>query len=431
MLTFGSLFSGIGGLDLGFERAGFRCVFQIEIDDLCNSVLEWHWPDIRRFRDIRSISPDWLCDADIFVGGFPCQGISQAGAREGLADERSRLWYEYRRLIEACRPRFVVIENVQALLYRGGKEVLEGLAALGYDAEWDIVPAASVGAPHLRERFFAIAWNRARVRVPDALGDCLRQLGERSGEQRGEPRPTLAGDDGSIGPLADTHRDGCLPGGPATEGSARQARPESSSRGLAHTDGDGRRRRRRGAPAPQDGLEAPRRGALADGDRQRRQSLGGGGLLDGEPPLGDDADGRGGPALSDTDRDGLGARGSGDESRGTESHVDRLDRRGRVFHGDELAAFRTRCEEETWPRAEADVEPGLGDSVDGLPAGMARPRYPIEPWERGIARAVTVDRATRSRHKQQLRALGNAVVPQVAEYVALRLRDLVATSELV
>jgi DNA (cytosine-5)-methyltransferase 1 len=157
MLTFGSLFAGIGGFDLGFERAGMRCVWQVEIDDYCQRVLAKHWPDVRRWDDVRTFPPagDWY--ADVICGGFPCQDISNAGKRVGITGERSGLWTEFARVIGVVRPRIVVVENVAALLGRGMGTVLGDLSELWYDAEWHVVPAAAVGAPHIRERVWILA----------------------------------------------------------------------------------------------------------------------------------------------------------------------------------------------------------------------------------------------------------------------------------
>jgi DNA (cytosine-5)-methyltransferase 1 len=156
------LFAGIGGFDLGFERAGMVCKWQVEIDPFCQAVLAKHWPDVRRWTDIRTLfttSPQRAADwkVDVICGGFPCQDISNAGERNGIDSERSGLWRDYVRIVDVVRPRFVVVENVAALLVRGMGRVLGDLAALGYDAEWDCLPAAAFGARHLRDRVFIIA----------------------------------------------------------------------------------------------------------------------------------------------------------------------------------------------------------------------------------------------------------------------------------
>src|SRR6476661_6834913 len=130
MLTFGSLFAGIGGIDLGLERAGMRCAWQVEIDDYATRVLAKHWPDVTRFRDVRSVGAHNLTPVDLLAGGFPCQDISDAGKRAGIEGARSGLWSEFARLIGELRPRYVLVENVTALLRRGMGTVLGDLAAL-------------------------------------------------------------------------------------------------------------------------------------------------------------------------------------------------------------------------------------------------------------------------------------------------------------
>jgi DNA (cytosine-5)-methyltransferase 1 len=168
-LTHGSLFAGIGGFDLGFERAGIKTVWQVEIDGYCRRVLARHFPHARRFDDIRECwggecgfaetRKHYLRKVDVLSGGFPCQDISNAGKRAGIDGERSGLWSEYARLIRELRPRFVVVENVAALLGRGMERVLGDLAACGYDAEWQSIRASDVGAPHRRERIWIVAYD--------------------------------------------------------------------------------------------------------------------------------------------------------------------------------------------------------------------------------------------------------------------------------
>jgi DNA (cytosine-5)-methyltransferase 1 len=158
--TVGSLFAGIGGFDLGFTRAGFDVSWQVEIDSWCRKVLAKHFPESERFEDVRTVGKHNLSRVDVIVGGFPCQDISNAGLRAGIGGERSGLWSEMHRIIRELQPHFVLVENVAALLGRGMGRVLGDLAALGYDAEWEVVSAADVGAPHLRERVWILAYPR-------------------------------------------------------------------------------------------------------------------------------------------------------------------------------------------------------------------------------------------------------------------------------
>jgi DNA (cytosine-5)-methyltransferase 1 len=158
MLTFGSLFAGVGGFDLGFERAGFQCKWQVEIDDYATKILKRHWPDVHRERDIRQCGRHNLERVDCIIGGFPCQDISYAGKGAGLEGARSGLFFEAIRLVCELRPRSVVLENVAGLLTRGLDRVLGTLAEVGFDAEWHCIPAAAVGAPHIRDRVFILAY---------------------------------------------------------------------------------------------------------------------------------------------------------------------------------------------------------------------------------------------------------------------------------
>jgi len=170
-LTFGSLFAGIGGFDLGLERAGMECRWQVEIDPFCQKVLAKHWPNVRRYEDVREVGKHNLEAVDVICGGFPCQDISHAGKGAGIAEgTRSGLWFEFYRIIRELRPRFIVVENVAAILVRGVDVVLGDLAASGYDAEWQVLPAAAIGAPHARDRCFIIAHaNNARCDIERIL----------------------------------------------------------------------------------------------------------------------------------------------------------------------------------------------------------------------------------------------------------------------
>lgn len=165
-MTFGSLFSGIGGLDLGLEQAGMTCKWQVEIDDYARRVLAKHWPNVPRWGDVRTFPPpdgDW--SVDLICGGFPCQDISCAShTKSGIDGERSGLWREFARIIGVVRPRWVLVENVADLLVRGMGVVLANLAALGFDAEWSVVPACALGAPHTRSRVFIVAYPASECR---------------------------------------------------------------------------------------------------------------------------------------------------------------------------------------------------------------------------------------------------------------------------
>ncbi|NGZ99122.1 MAG: DNA (cytosine-5-)-methyltransferase [Nitrospira sp. WS110] len=155
----GSLFAGIGGFDLGLERAGFEIAWQVEIDPYCQAVLAKHWPRVKRYGDIKQVNWGEVEPVDVLCGGFPCQDLSFAGNRAGIDGERSVLWREYIKAIRALRPRFIIVENVPGLLtneYMG--RVLGDLAASRYDAEWDCIPAFQFGLDQERSRLFLVAY---------------------------------------------------------------------------------------------------------------------------------------------------------------------------------------------------------------------------------------------------------------------------------
>src|ERR1035437_5089521 len=127
------LFSGIGGFSLGLERAGMRTVAFCEIEPYCRAVLRKHWPDVPIFEDVRTLAAADVPGVDLICGGFPCQDISLAGKGAGITGERSGLWGEYARLVGELRPRYVIVENVAALLGRGMARVLGDLSQIGYD----------------------------------------------------------------------------------------------------------------------------------------------------------------------------------------------------------------------------------------------------------------------------------------------------------
>jgi DNA (cytosine-5)-methyltransferase 1 len=170
------LFSGIGGFSLGLERAisdgpytGFETVAFCEIEPFPRKVLAKHWPEVPQYEDVRTLTAERLAAdgiaVDVITGGFPCQDISVAGKQAGLGEgTRSGLWSECLRLTSELRPRYAIFENVSNLLSGpSGKpgawfsRILADLAIVGYDAEWENIPASAVGAPHRRERVWIVA----------------------------------------------------------------------------------------------------------------------------------------------------------------------------------------------------------------------------------------------------------------------------------
>ncbi len=155
--THGSLFAGIGGFDLGFERAGFKTVWQVEIDEFGQLVLGKRFG--RRLEgDVRKIPFENLEAVDVLTAGFPCNDTSHAGRGAGIEGEFSGLWTYVPKAIRVLRPGFVLLENPPGLLSRGLGRVLGDLALCGYDAEWDCLPAAAFGSPQLRAREWILAY---------------------------------------------------------------------------------------------------------------------------------------------------------------------------------------------------------------------------------------------------------------------------------
>ena len=178
------LFSGIGGFSLGLERAGMKTVAFCEVDKKCQQVLKKHWPGVPIFDDVSTLKGEDIEETvDVICGGFPCQDISLAGKGAGLEGERSGLWTEFHRLIKEIKPKYAIIENVSALRSRGLDQVLREISEIGYDAEWHCITAASIGAPHRRDRVWIVAYPRDSKRK-DSITGSLGRDGERKLEER-------------------------------------------------------------------------------------------------------------------------------------------------------------------------------------------------------------------------------------------------------
>jgi len=159
-MKFGSLFTGVGGFDLGFERAGMKCEWQVEFDKNCQNILRKHWSETELFDDVRTVGRHNLKPVDVICGGFPCQDVSIAGKRAGLAGERSGLWSEFARIIDELEPKWVVIENVPGLLSsnrgRDFATVIRWLAERGYGVAWRILDSQYFGVAQRRRRVFIV-----------------------------------------------------------------------------------------------------------------------------------------------------------------------------------------------------------------------------------------------------------------------------------
>lgn len=243
MLTIGSLFSGIGGLELGLERAGFGPVlWQVEIKPECQAVLAAHWPNTERHADIRTVGAAQLAKPGLICGGFPCQDVSSAGKRVGLRGARSGLWFEFRRVVSELHPKWVVVENVASGARAWVDEVSAGLGELGYGIVPIPLEAADVGAPHARARIFLIAVSYAHQNSEHARaeyaevasasvtsnvdGDRVRNEQGWSGGARGSDSRVIA-------------NDGAQPANTQGTGlpcSGRRSRYESSLTEPAHCD---------------------------------------------------------------------------------------------------------------------------------------------------------------------------------------------------
>jgi len=206
-LTVGSLFSGIGGFDLGLERSGMKVIWQSEIDPFACKVLKKHWPDVPNLGDITKIDWTHIERPDVICGGYPCQPFSQAGKRGGNTDPR-HLWPAMFNAICVLRPRYALMENVRGHLSMGFGDVLADLASIGFNAEWQVIPAASVGAPHKRDRVFIVAYpNNARGRTPEcdleqsgSSGEQKRQiLAQRGVSRRGAEMADTEGEQSNVG----------------------------------------------------------------------------------------------------------------------------------------------------------------------------------------------------------------------------------------
>ncbi len=190
------LFSGIGGFSLGLERAGMETIAFCEFDPHARSVLKKHWPDIPIHEDVRLLDgKQYRGSVDVVCGGFPCQDLSTAGRQLGFNGDRSSLYVEMLRIIGECRPRYAIFENVSALLTgesgRWFAKFLYDLAAVGCDAEWHCIPASFVGAPHIRDRVWVIAYPNTEKNRVYSFGTILSKYKVPGGDFQSEWRGSM------------------------------------------------------------------------------------------------------------------------------------------------------------------------------------------------------------------------------------------------
>ena len=182
-------FAGIGGFSYAATKlvGGYRTTQFIEIDPFCQKILKKHFPFTPIHDDIRTftaISGQY----DVICGGFPCQSISVAGNRAGITEKsRSGIFYELMRVIRMVRPRFVVLENVAAILNNGLDIVLGELSQAGYDAEWSVISASSLGACHRRSRWWCVAYTNSKGLQRENIGKMEREIWSQSNSRRLDP----------------------------------------------------------------------------------------------------------------------------------------------------------------------------------------------------------------------------------------------------
>lgn len=256
MVRIGSLFTGYSGLDMAVEAVlGGRTVWHAEIDPAACRVLQHRYPGVPNVGDVTTVDWGSVEPVDVVTAGYPCQPFSAAGRRLGEQDDRY-LWPEVERAVRDLGPRLVVLENVAGHLVRGFPAVLGSLAEIGYDARWACVRASDVGAPHRRERLFAVAWPAA---------DAAHVGHERSRRAR----------DGGPGPADGRRSASDAPGEQVGAGGLARAR---AGRAAPHAEGDGRHERRAEPAGIKRGSDAAERGATpADAVRQQPVPVAGGG----------------------------------------------------------------------------------------------------------------------------------------------------------
>jgi DNA (cytosine-5)-methyltransferase 1 len=210
--TIASFFTGIGGIDLGFENAGFKTTFQCEINEYCLSILKKHWPKVPRWKNIKELNYANIPNSIVWAGGFPCQDVSLArrGPRAGLKGKQSGLFHEFARLIGEGRPRVILLENVHGLLHshkgRDFETVIQALAELGYSVGWRVFNSKNFGVPQSRQRVYIVACYRdatgpGKILFEPECRDGNAKEGEPSRKESISPFKRIIGDLGGERPV--------------------------------------------------------------------------------------------------------------------------------------------------------------------------------------------------------------------------------------
>lgn len=408
-LTFGSMFSGIGGLDKGLERAGMELLFQCEKDRYAQQVLKKHWPEVPCYGDIRKLRTDELPPVDVIAGGPPCQDFSYAGKRKGISGDRGLLSIIYWKQISEIRPKYVIMENVPGILDGGLLSVLTEASLCGYDCEWNTVSAASVGAFHRRDRIFLVAVRRDAADTENTEPK-FAERDNRNEHERETPfgygfgtgggsdgRDTSEGTERRRGIAAEIQRDipdtsggRCVHGQidlNSTEGGGgKHSLTLSRTVLLPYSESQGRER---GGGGTNGSIHNYRRGYL-DGTIQE-EAMAYAGYLHVRGCSIDGCEEDSGRYHQET----IGREDTGKHRNRGHSRHNTL---GRIFREPPgISDF--------WSPSESE----LGGIINGFSGRI----HNYSTWERGVPRLEKGD----WQQEDRFRCLGNAVVPQVAEYV--------------
>lgn len=403
MITHLSLFSGIGGLDLAAESAGLKTVAQCEWAEYPTKVLEKHWPDVPRWKDIRTLTGrsfyerTGLRTVDVISGGFPCQPFSIAGKQRGREDDRY-LWPEMVRVIKELRPAWVIGENVAGIVRMALADILSELEACGYRTRAFLIPACAVGARHRRYRVAIVGYAEHNGPSAAEVGRSIEETGRGQQEGKKPPgKPAGTGRPGNGQNVADakSKRNGMLPDERKEQGQ-KNADTDRRCEDVQHADGAGCEEQHTTGKPDKQGFTGRGRNAGDVCDTTGK------GLPDrAGKPLG----GCGAPQ-QEFKRPGRNVSDADNRSRAMrrDGELPAVEKAGKERHD-----HRERTEEHE-PGERRTAQPGLGGMADGVPGGMDRDfiinhYWDIEPDIPRIATGIP-NRVGR------LKALGNAVVPQ-------------------